>query len=260
MPLAVAAGIFAILVISIGIIHCRLEKRIRTVKKLEKLLSDSSRELASLEILKSRFLSRIGDVLAAPLKAIEASSHRLTSVDAGIPDDILSDLAMLSDQVRSLIRILGVFEEISMKDDDSIQEAGVPAGTEIVQMDEIVSEIAMDISENAADKLVSLSVAICGSVNVAGNKSQLYETVSSILRETLRRADSGTVMSVELKVQGNMELETCWESAKQQLPEDQDLLGAGFIRLVASSHGGWLSVNMEYGRITLILPLAGENS
>jgi len=259
MPLPLAAGIFTILVISIGIIHYQLEKRIRTVKRLEKLLADSNRELASLEILKSRFLTRIGDVLANPLKAIEASSHRLAFMDAGIPDDILNDLTTLSDEVRSLIRILGVFEEIS-KDDESIRETEGSAGTEIVQMDEIVSEVAMDISENAAEKLVSLSVAICGSVNVTGNTAQLYETVSSILRETLKRADPGTLMSVELRVQNNMELETRWESANQELPEDQDLLGAGFIRLVASSHGGWLSVDMEYGRITLILPLAGENS
>ncbi|MCD4706848.1 MAG: hypothetical protein K8S62_03830 [Candidatus Sabulitectum sp.] len=253
MPLPLAAGIFTILIISIGIIHYRLEKRIRTVKKLEKLLADSSRELASLEVLKSRFLSRIGDVLATPLKAIEASSRRLISVDAGIPDDIFNDLQNLSDEVRSLIRIMSVFEEISAKETD------MPAGTEIVQMDEIVSEAAMDISEDAADKLVSLSVAICGTVEVAGRKSQLSETVSSILREALKKADSGTLMSVELRIENNMEMETSWTSVRQQASEEQDLLGAGFIRLVASSHGGWLSADMENRRITLILPLAGEN-
>ncbi len=260
MPLPLAAGIFTILIISIGIIHYKLDKQVKAVKRLEKLLADSSRELASLEILKTRFLSRISDVLAAPLKAIEASSSRLTSIDGGIPDNILNDLTTLSDEVRSLIRVLGVFEEISLMSDDSIRETDVPAGTETVHMDEIISEAAMDISENAADKLVSLSVAICGSADVIGNKPQLHETVSSILRETLKRADPGTVMSVELRAQNNMELETRWESVKQHVPEDQDLLGAGFIRLVASSHGGWLSADMENGRITLILPLAGENS
>jgi len=131
--------------------------------------------------------------------------------------------------------------------------------TKIVQMDEIVSEAAMNISENAADKLVSLSVAICGSVQVVGKNTQLMETVSSILRESLKRADSGTVMTVELRVANNMELETGWNSTAQQPSEEKDLLGAGFIRLVASSHGGWLNADMENRRITLILPLAGAN-
>lgn len=259
MPLSLAAGLFTVLIISIGVIYYRLDKRVRTVKKLEKLLKDSSHELASLEILKSRFLSRIGDVLRTPLQTIKASSDSLISVDAGIPENILNDLQNLSDEVKSLIRIMGVFEEISAKDDDSAEETDSHIEAEIVQMDDIVSEAAMNISEGAAVKMVSLSVAICGSVEVAGKKTQLFETVSSILREALKRADPGTVMNVELRVENNMEFETSWNCSEQQISEEQDLLGAGFIRLVASSHGGWLSVDKEHGRITLILPLAGEN-
>ncbi len=260
MPVSIAAGIFTVLMVTIGIIHYRLEKRIRTVKKLEKLLADSSRELTSLEILKSQFLSRIGDVLVVPLKAIEVSSNKLIGADNDIPVNVVNDLQNLSDEVRSLIRILGVFEEISVKDDDSTRETGSRIKTEIVQMDDIVSEAAMEISENAADKLVSLSVAICGNVQVAGKKTQLMETVSSIFREALKRADSGTVMTVELRVENNMELETTWKFTLQNTSEEKDLPGAGFIRLVASSHGGWLNADMEHGRITLILPMAGANS
>ncbi len=252
MPLPIAALIFTILILSIGIIHYRLDKRIRTVRKLEKLLADSSRELASLEILKSEFLGRIGEVLITPLKAIEASSSRLTATGSDISKKTLNDLNDLSDEVRSLIRILGVFEELSTEEEGSLE-------AEAVEIDDIVSEIAMNISEDAANKMISLSVAICGTVIVSGNKAQLYETVSSILRIALKFAEPGTVMTIQLQVENNIEFIVSWDTKKQQTSEDQDLLGLGFVRLVASSHGGWLSEDTANGHITLILPIAGEN-
>ena len=269
MPLPIAAGLFTIFIIFCGVILYRLEKRTKAMKRLEKLLADSSRELASLETLKSHFLIRIGDVLSTPLRTIEASSTKLTKVDADIPEDVRNDIQMLSDEVRSLIRILGVFEDISgaevgsgTKTDGKTDHPGEEKamdGVEIVQMDDLVSEAAMDISEDAADKLVSLSVAICGKTEVRGKRMQLFETVLAILRESLKRADPSTVMTVDLKIENNIELEICWDSSSQHALEEQDLLGAGFIRLVASSHGGWLNTDMEHGRISLILPLAGEN-
>ncbi len=260
MPLSLAAAIFTVLIAGIGVIYYRYEKKAGIIRKLEKQLADSSRELASMEVLKSRFLSRIGEVLLSPLKTIETSAKRLTGVDDGIPDSILDDLRNLSEEVRSLIRIMSVFEEISSIEDDKSEESLRIKGTESVQMDDIVSEAAMNIAEDAAVKLVSLSVAICGSVRIAGREAQLSEIVSSIFRETLKRADPGTVMGIELRVDNNMELESKWESKEhRQVPEEQDLLGAGFIRLVASSHGGWLNVDIEHGSITLILPIAGDN-
>ncbi|MCK5785509.1 MAG: hypothetical protein KAH54_03005 [Candidatus Sabulitectum sp.] len=269
MPLPIAAGIFTILIIFSGIVLYRLEKRTKAMKRLEKLLADSSRELASLETLKSHFLIRIGDVLSTPLRTIEASSTKLTKVDADIPEDVRNDIQILSDEVRSLIRILGVFEDISAAEMDPDTKTGGGAdrpgeektmnGVEIVQMDDLVSEAAMDISEDAADKMVSLSVAICDEAEVLGKRSQLFETVLAILRESLKRADPSTVMTVDLKIENNIELEICWDSSRQQVLEEQDLLGAGFIRLVASSHGGWLNTDMEHGSISLILPFAGED-
>ncbi|MCD6587692.1 MAG: hypothetical protein J7K88_03980 [Candidatus Fermentibacteraceae bacterium] len=260
MPLSLAAAIFTVLIAGMGVIYYKYEKQTGIIKKMEKLLANSSRELASMELLKSRFLSRIGEVLLSPLKTIETAAKRLIGVDAGIPESILDDLQNLSEEVRSLIRIMSVFEEISSGEDDKSGEFLRAKRTERVQMDDIVSEAAMDIAEDAAVKLVSMSVAICGSVNVSGRKAQLSETVSSIFRETLKRADPGTVMGIELRVDNDMELESKWESKEhRQVSEEQDLLGAGFIRLVASSHGGWLNVDIEHGSITLILPIAGDN-
>jgi hypothetical protein len=199
-------------------------------------------------------------VLLSPLKTIETAAKRLTGVNAGIPESILGDLQNLSEEVRSLIRIMSVFEEISSGEDDKSGGFIRIKGTEPIHMDDIVSEAAMNIAEDAAVKLVSMSVAICGSVMVSGRKAQLSEIVSSIFRETLKKAESGTVMGIELRVGNNMELESKWESkGHRQVSEDQDLLGVGFIRLVASSHGGWLNVDIEHGSITLILPIAGEN-
>ncbi len=260
MSLPFAAGIITILIICFGIFYSRFQKKEEKVEKLEKLLEDANRELASLELLKSHFLTRVGDVLASPLKTIEASSTRLSSLDSGIPEDIQMDLNDLSCEVRSLIRIMGVFEEISSSSSATGQESNNHSEMEIVQMDDIVSEAAMEISEAAADKQVSLSVGICGRVDISGKKVQLVEMVSSIFREALKRAAPGTVLSVELRIENNMQLETGW-SGDDPLPlAEKDILGAGFIRLVASAHGGWLSVNMENESITLILPVAGEGS
>ena len=259
MPLPLAAGIFTILVISMGIMYFELSKRKETTNRLEKLLKDSRRELASLEILESRFLNRIGDVLAIPLKTIESSSTCLSIAEGGIPDNIRSDLHELSEEVKSLIRILSVFKDISTANDESAMGKDSVNQVDIVQMDDIVSTAAMEISEEATDKQVSLSVTICGSVKVAGKEAQLAEAVSSILREALKSADPATLMTVELRIETNMELKVGWNCAEQQLSEEPHLLGAGFVRLVASAHGGWLNVEMEHRQITLILPVAGDN-
>lgn len=265
MSLPFAAGIITILIISFGVFYSRLQRREEKVEKLEKLLEDANRELASFELLKSHFLSRIGDVLASPLKTIETSSNRLSSLDSGIPEEIQADLNDLSAEVRSLIRIMSVLEDISNSSDADGQESDnhteMEMEMEIVHMDDIVSEAAMEISDAAADKQVSLSVGICGRVDIPGKKAQLVETVSSIFREALKRAAPGTVLSVELRIEKNMQLETGWSGDTSSLPQaEEDILGAGFVRLVASAHKGWLSVNMENESITLILPVAGEGS
>ena len=262
MSLSFAAGIITILIICFGVFYSRFQRREEKVQKLEQLLEDANRELASLELLKSHFLSRIGDVLASPLKTIETSSTRLSSLDSGIPEEIQADLNDLSSEVRSLIRIMGVFEDITNSSGTAGQESDhlSEMETEIVHMDDIVSEAAMEISEAAADKQVSLSVGICGRVDIPGKKAQLVETVSSIFREALKRSAPGTVLSVELRIEKNMQLETGW-SGDATIPQvEDDILGAGFVRLVASAHKGWLSVNMENESITLILPVAGEGS
>ncbi|MEA3266871.1 MAG: hypothetical protein U9P42_08000, partial [Candidatus Fermentibacteria bacterium] len=201
MSLPFAAGVVTILILCFGVFYGRFQKKEKKVKKLEKLLEDTNRELASLELLKSHFLSRIGDVLASPLKTIEASSTRLSSLDSGIPREIQADLNDLSSEVRSLIRIMGVLEDITDSSGASGDEGDHRSETdmELVHMDDIVSEAAMEISEAAGDKQVSLSVGICGRVDIPGKKAQLAETVSSIFREALKRAAPGSVLSVELR-------------------------------------------------------------
>ncbi len=257
IPLPIAAGVFTLLIIVIGIMCANLERKIETVKRLEKLLLDSTRELASLEILKSSFLNRIGDVLSTPLKTIDYSSKKITSLYTDLPEEVLHDLSNLSDELHSLIRILGVFEDFSTNDNNDVVQTNTSLLS--ISMDEIVSEASMTISEPAADKMVSLSVAICGSVVVHGREAQLTEAVSSILREALKNADPGTVLGIDLNTEENMELQVSWSSEEGEIKEEENLLGAGFIRLVASSHGGWLNVDMKNKSITLILPLAGDD-
>jgi len=257
IPLPIAAGIFTLLVIVIGIMCAKLERKTKTVQRLEKLLVDSTRELASLEILKSSFLNRIGDVLSTPLKTIDYSSKKIANLYTDLPSEVLHDLSNLSDELHSLIRILGVFEDFSTSDNNDVAKTDTSLLS--VSMDEIVSEASMTISEPAANKMVSLAVAICGSVIIHGRESQLTEAVSSILREALKNADPGTVMGINLTTEENMELQVSWSSMKSETKNKENLLGAGFIRLVASSHGGWLNVDMNNRSVTLILPLAGDN-
>lgn len=257
IPLPIAAGVFTLIVILIGIMCANLERKTKTVKRLEKLLVDSTRELASLEILKSSFLNRIGDVLSSPLKTIDYSSNKIANLYTDLPEEVLHDLSNLSDELHSLIRILGVFEDFSTNDNNDVTKTDT--SLQSISMDEIVSEASMTISEPAANKMVSLAVAICGSVTIHGRESQLTEAVSSIFREALKNADSGTVMSIDLTSEENMELQVSWSSGESDAKNEENLLGAGFIRLVASSHGGWLNVDMKNRSITLILPLAGDD-
>jgi len=260
ISLQLAAGIFTVLVFGIGLIHIKMEQKAGSVRKLEKLLEDARRELSSLELLKSRFLGRIADILAEPLKAIESTSNKLSKDNPGLPDGVLSDLERLSGDVHSLVRMLNVFEQISRNETDAQGEEKVEI-REILQLDEIVSEAAMDISEAASDAGVSLSVSICGAVQISGKGPQITEAVSSLLQETLRRSRAGTVMSIDLRVSRNIELEINWagnDSPAANAEKKENLFGTGLTRLIASSHGGWVSEDQKGGRITLILPKAGE--
>ncbi len=259
MSVQLAAGVFSFLLVCIGIIIFRLEKKEKETTKLKSFLADSRRELAALEILKTNFLGRIGEVLVTPLKAIETSSTKLADVEMEISLEIRNNLTNLSEDVRSLLRILDVFEEISEKRKPN-SEDNPESIVKTIQVDDLVSEAAMEIADDAADKMISLSVVIGGSAKVAGKKNQLFEAILSILREALKKADSGTVLLIELKVQKNIEIEINWFSEEQEIFEEQDLLGSGFVRLVASSHGGWVTLDWERRQISLILPLAGENT
>lgn len=256
ISLQLAAGIFTLLIIFIGVIHWRMELKIRRIGKLERNLADARRELQSMEMLKSRFLGRIGDVLAEPLKAIEVTSDKLGHENPGLPDNVLSDLARLSDEVHSLVRILTVFEQISRNETEESSE--VSPGDDLIRIDELVSEAAMEIADTAADRMVSISVNICGSVEIRGRTGQIAEAVSSLLQETLRRSDENTVLTVELRVSRNIELEINWTGEERPGTGDENLLGTGLTRLIASSHGGWVSEDWNEGRITLILPKAGD--
>lgn len=252
IPGQLAFGIAALLVAMIGVIHWRLEMKMKQIRELERSLEDARRELLSMETLKSRFLGRIGDVLAEPLKAIESTSEKLGRENPVLPDAVLRDLSRLSEEVHSLVRILTVFEQISREDgeeDDSPRKV-----REGIELDRMVSEAVMDFAEEAADRLVSVSVNISGQGTVHGNPSQLSEAVASLLQEALRRADPNTVLTVELRAVGNVELELGWTGESAPRAGDENILGTGLTRLIASSHGGWLSEDWNQGRITLILP------
>ncbi len=262
ISLQLAAGIFTILVLCIGVIHFRMEARIKRVKRLEMLLAEARRELNSLEKLKSRLLGRIGDVLSEPLAAIEATSQKLGRENPSLPEEVVEDLKRLSEEVHSLVRILTVFEQISQEDTTHSQENIETAPLEPVFFDEIVSEAAMELSELAADRMVSLSVSIAGDAQTTGSYSQLAEAVTSLLRESLKRAASGSLLIIELSKSRNIELEVRWTSDESgsDTRTEENLLGTGLTRLIASSHGGWLSEDPEEGRIRLILPKAGDSN
>ncbi len=256
IPLQLAAGIFTLLAVFIGIIQYRLEKYRNRTERLETLLADARRELGSMEKLKSRVLRRIGDVLSEPLNAIESASDNLQRENPSLPDQVLEDLKRLSEKVHTLVRILTVFEQISQ---ENTEEKGIQK-TEKVCLDDIVAEVAMDITDNASEKMVSLSVSIAGTAEVQGVASQLTEAVTSLLEESLKRAARGTVLFIELKLEQNTELEIRWTGngeAESRIEETR--LGTGLTRLIASSHGGWLSEDLEKEEIRLILPRSGEN-
>lgn len=251
-----ASTIFALLVVSIGIIHWRMELKIRLIRKLEKSLTDARRELQAMEMLKSRFLGRIGDVLAEPLIAIGITSDNLGHENPGLPENVLKDLSRLSEEVHSLVRILTVFEQISKNDRADQTDDAIPA--ERIQLDVLVSNSAMEISDAASDRMVSVSVNICGPVEASGNPSQIAEAIGSLLQETLKRASENTVLSIELREPDNIELEINWTGERKPGTGNENLLGTGLTRLIASSHGGWVSEDWDEGRIILILPAAGD--
>jgi signal transduction histidine kinase len=256
IPIQAAAAVVTVLIVMLGVVHTRMEKRIRTARRLEQMLSEANHELASLEMLKSRFLGRIGDVLAEPLKSIEASSACLSESGKGLPEEFREDLERLHGEVHSLVRILSVFEEIGHQEETGAGSSS--RATANISLDGIVSEEAMALAEQAAEKSVSLSVSLCGDVTIAGNPEQMKEAVSSMLFETLRRTAPGGVVTVQLTDSETIQLQTGWTAGENQPVPDENLLGTGLLRLIASSHGGWVSIDAEKRRMTLNLPPAGE--
>jgi hypothetical protein len=95
-------------------------------------------------------------------------------------------------------------------------------------------------------------------VEVSGNSSQIAEAVLSLLNQTLKRSGENTVLSLELRESDNIELEIIWTGEHQPDAGDENLLGTGLSRLIASSHGGWVSEDLNEGRVTLILPKPGD--
>lgn len=251
IPTTFAALILALLLFALGSLHRRDDRARKTIARLHARNEELARELASLELLKTRLLSRVGEALSLPLQTASEAADRLSAEGADLPEEIRKSLSELSGEITAITSILGMFEEMAARGDEDPVLEDLP----VVEFDTVAIDSVQKVMDDAGGNSVSLAVSLDPGILVRGSGERLSEALDNLLREALRRVSPGSVLSVTLTAEDRVaSLTISYDNTEPGVKES--ILGTGMARLIATSFGGWLNQDHERGLLTLSLPLA----
>jgi hypothetical protein len=235
------------------VLHRRDDSARKKITRLNRMNEELARELASLELLTSRLLSRVGEALSMPLHRASEAADQLRAQGVGLPEEIKASLADLSGEVASILRILGVFEEMASRGAEN-RDSGE---TNRADRASITTDAVQNAADSASENGVSLAGSLDSGVRVKGSGEHLAEAVDSLFTEALRRAAQGSLITVTLTSEDSTaRLAISYESRAEGAAES--ILGTGMARLIATSFGGWLNEDPEKGVLSMSLPLAED--
>ncbi len=250
-PTWIIALVLALVLFVLGTLHRRDVGARRTIERLHRRNDELTREIASLELLKSRLLSRVGEALSIPLKRAGDSAERLTDQGADLPEGIRAGLADLTAEVSSITRILRVFEEMASRDGEDTVAAELP----VVELDGLAAAAVQTAADQAAESGISLAVSLDPAIRVRGSGEHLSEAMDNLFKEALRRAAPGSMITAVLTSEDMAaRLSINYESQGGSVTEP--VLGTGMARLIVTSFGGWLNEDHDRGLLSMSLPLA----
>ena len=246
-----AALIVAAVLFGLGLIHRRNQTARKTISRLQQQNEELAREIASLELLKTSLLSRVGEALSQPLLKVGETAEELREHEDDLTEDVRKSLSALSAEVTSISRILRVFEEMASRNEEGVSTSENP----VVEFDEIATLAVQKAVDSAAGQGISLAVSLDSGIRVRSSAEHLEEALDSLVGEALRRASRGSMITMTLTAEENTAcLALSYESG---IDGTQDsVLGTGMARLIATSFGGWLNEDAARGLLTLSLPLA----
>ena len=256
IPTTIAALVLALLLFALGFLQRRDDRSRKTIARLHRRNEELARELASLELLKTRLLSRVGEALSLPLQTASEAADRLVAQGADLPDEARKSLSELSGEITAITSILGMFEKMAARGDGDPVLEDLP----VVELDILAMGSVQKVIDDAGQNSVSLAVSLDPGISVRGSEEHLGEALDNILREALRRVSPGSVLSVTLTAEDRLAcLTVSYDRTDPGVKES--ILGTGMARLIATSLGGWLNEDHERGMLSLSLPLAeGGNS
>jgi len=251
IPAPFAALILALVLFALGFLHRRDDRARKTITRLQGRNEELARELASLELLKTRLLSRVGEALSLPLQTASEAADRLRDQGTDLPKEIRKSLSDLSGEIASITSILGMFEEMAARGDEDPVLDELP----LVEFDMVAIESVQKVMDDASGNSISLAVSLDPGIFVRASSERLSEAVDNLLREALRRVSPGSVISVTLTAE---DLVACLTISYDNLNPGvkESILGTGMARLILTSFGGWLNEDHERGVLSMSLPLA----
>lgn len=250
-PTWIIALVLALVLFVLGTLHRRDISARRTIERLHRRNDELAREIASLELLKSRLLSRVGEALAIPLKKASDSAEKLMAHGADVPEGIRAGLTDLTTEVSSITRILRVFDEMAFRDEEGPTAEGMP----VVELDAVATTAVQSAADGAAESGVSLAVSLDPGIRVRGSGEHLAEAMDNLFKEALRRAAPGSMITATLTAEDMAAcLSISYETDRSGVTES--MLGTGMARLIVTSFGGWLNEDHDRGVLSMSLPLA----
>lgn len=251
IPTPIAALILAFVLFALGSLHRRDDRARKTIVRLHARNEELARELASLELLKTRLLSRVGEALSLPLQTASEAADRLRAQGADLPEAIRKSLSDLSGEISSITSILGMFEEMAARGDEDPVLDDLP----LVELDSVAIDSVQRVMDDTSGTSVSLAVSLDPGIFVRGSAERLTEALDNLLREALRRVTPGSVISVTLTAEDRAAcLTISYDNVNPGVKES--ILGTGMARLILTSLGGWLNEDHERGLLSMSLPLA----
>ncbi|MEO6866840.1 MAG: GAF domain-containing sensor histidine kinase [Gaiellales bacterium] len=237
-------------------------------------LAEANSQLRQADVHKSTFLANVSHELRSPLNTILGYTRLLLEDGDLLNEDQREDLEIISTSGTHLLRLI-----TDLLDMSRIEAGRVELYLEVVDIDDLVADVAAAVHPQAAERGIELLTDTPGDVHLTCDRLRLRQMLLNVATNAIKFTDEGSVtigvehhdMSVEFMVTDTgpgiepQDLERIFESfyqssaAQARTPRAREGAGLGLAitRMLAELHHGTVSISsrLEQGTtVTITLP------
>lgn len=235
--LALAGGIFAVLVVS-GVIVMTLRAKRRADRRAMEQMEVAQRAAEEADALKTRLLGIASHDLKAPLRTLMHRARKLQA--AGASTTVRAEADQIEAESGRMFRLVHELLDVS-----AIENKGTQLCFEPADLNEFVGRIVANQQSRAEAKGLKLTFRpASGPVLASIDGERLYQSVSNLLDNALKFTPAGRAVDVTVATEGEHVRITVQDQGPGLRPEDFARLFQPFQKLSATPSSGESSTGL----------------